>query len=93
MQIPQDKQAREWISCLRHIAAYSAGAYRALAAAFQRRGDDEAARHILAAQRDDDRVRGKHGGRVKARRSALAMVKPSPGAADPPGGCPGTPGV
>jgi hypothetical protein len=80
VQVPQDRQAREWISCLRHSAAYSAGAYRALAAAFQRCGDSEAARRILAAQRDDARARGTRGGR-KARRSALAMVPPAPAAA------------
>ena len=86
VQVPTDRQAREWISCLRHSAAYSAGAYRALAAAFQRRGDDEAARHILAAQRDDDQVRGKHGGRGKARRPGVHRAPPA-------GGCPGTPGL
>ncbi len=86
VQVPKDRQAREWISCLRHSAAYSAGAYRALAAAFQRRGDDEAARHILAAQRDDDRSRA----------STAAAVRPGARVftrAPPAGGCPGTPGL
>ena len=80
VRVPPERQAREWISCLRHRAAYSAGAYRALAAAFQRRGDHDAARRILAAQRDDARARGKHGSHAMARRPTLAMVTP-PGAA------------
>ncbi len=85
VQVPEDRQAREWISCLRHSAAYSAGAYRALAAAFQRRGADDAAHRILAAQRDDAQARGKRGGRGKGRRPALATLTPAPGAAGPPG--------
>jgi hypothetical protein len=69
VRVPPERQAREWISCLRHRAAYSAGAYRALAAAFQRRGDHDAARRILAAQRDDARARGQHGGHAIADRA------------------------
>jgi hypothetical protein len=74
VQVPRERQAREWISCLRHRAAYSAGAYRALAAAFRRRGDDDAARRVLAAERDDARARGKRGGRDKARRPGRTLV-------------------
>ena len=91
VQVPKDRQAREWISCLRHSAAYSAGAYRALAAAFQRRGDDEAARHILAAQRDDARPEASAAAAVRPRPALATLASAGPAGPSGPARSPAPP--
>jgi len=57
-QVSDTERAREWISLFRHRAPYSAQAYQQLATAYQGQGDDDVARRLLIAQRDDALNRG-----------------------------------
>jgi hypothetical protein len=57
-EVSDAERAREWISLFQHSAPYSAQAYQQLATAYQGQGDDDVARRLLIAQRDDARNRG-----------------------------------
>ncbi len=57
-QVSDTERAREWILLFQHNAPYSAQAYQQLATAYQGQGDDDVARRLLIAQRDDARSRG-----------------------------------
>jgi hypothetical protein len=57
-QVSDTERAREWISLFRYRAPYSAQAYQQLATAYQGQGNDDVARRLLIAQRDDALNRG-----------------------------------
>jgi hypothetical protein len=58
-EVSDTEWARKWISLFRHSAPYSAQAYQQLATAYQGQGNDDVARRLLIAQRDDARQRGR----------------------------------
>ena len=57
-EVSDTERARAWISLFLRSAPYSAQAYQQLATAYQGQGNDDVARRLLIAQRDDARDRG-----------------------------------